>query len=128
MKKALCVLLIGAFLFFSAIAFGGTKDLTFLWEQEISADFAGWKLYKSTTSGSGYELWQTINYVAEQGTYTSDYELTSPSGESVEYFFVMTAFDTSANESEYSNQASIVIDFAPPVLPLRLRVRVKSVP
>ena len=112
----------------AVIAFAGTKNLTFAWSQPGSlAGFAGWKLYQSDVSGLPGVLAMTIPYSGvAQTEYTGTKTLTSPDGVTKTYYFTLTAFDTSGNESAKSNEVSAMIDFEAPGVPLQLRVTVTN--
>ncbi|MFA9558868.1 S8 family serine peptidase [Evansella sp. AB-rgal1] len=70
--------------------------ISLAWEASIAPDVNGYRVYKSTTSGSDYEVL----------TETSDTFFTDTDVEvGLEYFYVVTAFDYSNNESDYSNEA-----------------------
>ena len=126
MKKLFLILIL-----LVSIAFAGpalAEDITFAWEQEISADFAGWKLYQSTVSGGPYELATTIQYGGDPlGTYASDLTIPAVVGAPVDYYFVMAAFDTAGNESTYSNEVKWTAeDTTPPGIPITLTVTIKQ--
>ena len=103
-------------------------DITFAWNQEISPDFAGWRLYKSNVAGGPYELATGIIYDSNLlGEYTSDFTIPAVVGDPVDYFFVLTAFDTTNNESAYSNEVEwTVFDMIPPGIPQTLTITVKQ--
>jgi len=63
---------------------------------------AGYNVYRSTTSGSGY---LKINSSLVSGLTYTDASVTS----GTTYFYVTTAVDSSGNESTFSNQATAVI-------------------
>lgn len=113
-------------------SFAADKNLTFTWEQVISPDFAGWRLYyKQGSSGGGnlsqYTLFAPILYDGtELQEYESDVSFMSPDGQSVTYFFVLTAYDTSNNESGPSNEVSVTIDFEKPGVPVKFHVTIKN--
>jgi hypothetical protein len=106
----------------------GTKTLNFAWEQPGSlVGFAGWKLYQSDTAGGPGTVSMTIPYGgASQSTYTGTKVLTSPDGVTKTYYFTLSAFDTSGNESAKSNEVSAVIDFEAPGVPLNLQVTITT--
>ena len=60
--------------------------------------------------------------------YTASQIITSPDSQSISYYFVITAFDTSGNESGKSNEVVATVDFESPGSPTSLTVTVKSVP
>ncbi|MFO8008405.1 MAG: sugar-binding protein, partial [Candidatus Brocadiia bacterium] len=80
----------------SASAGDGQVDLN--WDDNTEGDLDGYSVYRSTTSGSGYGSIATVY----GGSAYSDTGVTN----GTTYYYVVTAFDTSANESGYSNEAS----------------------
>jgi hypothetical protein len=126
MKKILiAVLLVVALI---GVAYAGQKTLTFAWSQPGSmVGFAGWKLYQSDVAGLPGVLAMTIPYGGTSQTeYTGTKILTSPDGQTKTYYFTLTAFDTSANESAKSNEVSAVIDFESPSVPVTLKVTITN--
>ena len=83
------------------------------WDANTEADLAGYKLYRSTVSGGPYTIAKTILAPA---TTTSD--ITGVDGT---YYWVLTAYDGSGNESGYSNQVTRAIDTTCPTVPKVLR-------
>ncbi len=114
----------------AAPAWAGNKQLNFAWEQVLPNpnDLKEWRLYSASQSGGPYTLMATIPYVSQQTTYTSSQQMTSQDGQRIHYFFVMTAVDTSGNETGYSNEADTWIDFEAPDKPEKLTVTVTVVP
>lgn len=116
--------------FYITNAWAGNKTVTFAWNQDMSEGFAGWKLYKSTTANVSAvpgNLFATIAYSgAPAQEYTTDQVLSSPDGQVVTYYFVMTAFDNQGNESAKSNEVSARIDFQAPGVPVQLKVTVTT--
>lgn len=125
MKKLMSVLVaLISLLMVATVSFAGEKVVTLAWEQSISSDFAGWKLYVSQTSGivpDGNPAFIIDYGGVDQGTYTAVKSIVSPDGEEITYYFVMTAFDDEGNESDASNEIFKVIDFLSPDDPLSLR-------
>jgi hypothetical protein len=74
------------------------------WDDNNEADLAGYNVYRSTTQGGGYGQ---INSSLVSG---SDY-IDNGVNNGTEYFYVVTAVDTSSNESGYSNEASATPDY-----------------
>jgi fibronectin type 3 domain-containing protein len=68
-----------------------------------SAGVAGYYVYRSTTSGTGYAKLNAAS-VAPTTTYTD-----SSVQSGVTYYYVVTAVDGSGSESVFSNQATAVI-------------------
>ena len=79
------------------IATDGDTQVSLDWDNNTEADLAGYNVYRSTTSGTGYAIIETTT-VSE---YT-DTDLTN----GTTYYYVVTALDTSNNESGYSNEDS----------------------
>jgi hypothetical protein len=107
--------------------------LDFLWEQPAAdtsrSDFAGWNLYRGEAAGGPYVLLATINYGGTaQTTYTVQQEMDSPVGQEKDWYFVLTAFDKSGNESVFSNEALARVDLKPPSAPVMFKVTVRVVP
>jgi len=102
--------------------------LTFAWEQAISDDFYGWKMWYGTTSGGPYnQLGSDIVYDGVQKPeYTCDKVITAPSGSETTFYFVVNAWDKSGNFSADSNEVSYKADFLPPNVPVLLHVTVQS--
>jgi hypothetical protein len=127
MMKKIIVLLLSVLLI-ATVSFAGNKTLNFTWEQPGSLeDLAGWKLYQSETAGSPGVLSMTIPYGGmAQSEYTGTRVLTSPNGVTKIYYFTLSAFDTSGNESAVSNEVSARIDFEAPGVPLNLKVTITT--
>ena len=131
MKKLFFILLVAVL--FAALAspmWAGSKQLTFAWEQVLpeTNDLKEWRIYSATQSGGPYTLTATVPYVSPQTTYTSSQQMTSPDGQRVQYFFVLTALDNAGNQSGYSNEVSTWIDFEAPGIPTKFTVTVTVVP
>jgi hypothetical protein len=83
---------------------GGVSALPFLggmalaWLQNTELDLAGYNVYRSTSSGSGYAK---VNGTLVADTTFRDSGLVSDTM----YYYVVTAVDTSANESSHSAEA-----------------------
>jgi hypothetical protein len=78
---------------------GGNQTVSLNWNDNTDTDLAGYNVYRSTTSGSGYvkangSLVNTSNY--------NDTGLTN----GTTYYYVVTAVDTHSNESDDSAEAS----------------------
>ncbi len=82
----------------SLVANGGDGTVSLDWADNSEGDLASYKVYRSTTSGSGYG-------VIASGVATSSYVDNSVTNETT-YYYVVTAVDTASNESGYSNQAA----------------------
>ena len=131
MKKLFFVLL--AAVLFAALAaptWAGSKQLTFAWEQVLpeTNDLKEWRIYSATQAGGPYALMATVPYVSPQTTYTSSQQMTSPDGQRIQYFFVLTALDSAGNQSGYSNEVNAWIDFEGPGIPTKFTVTVTVLP
>lgn len=79
-------------------ATAGNGSVSLDWNNNGEGDLAGYRVYRSTTSGSGYS---DISGLIGSSDYT-DNSVTN----GTTYYYVVTAEDTSQNESGNSNQAS----------------------
>ncbi|MFO8006366.1 MAG: PA14 domain-containing protein, partial [Candidatus Brocadiia bacterium] len=79
-------------------ATGGDGQVDLDWDDNAEGDLDGYNVYRSTTSGSGYSSIATVYG-------SSDYSDTAVTNGTT-YYYVVTAVDTSSNESPYSNEAS----------------------
>jgi fibronectin type 3 domain-containing protein len=80
-------------------ATAGDATVSLDWDDNSEPDLAGYDVYRSTTSGSGYSR---LNGPLVG---SSDYTDNSVSNGTT-YYYVVTAVDTSSNESGYSNEDS----------------------
>lgn len=123
------LLLALAFILISSFSFGGTKTLTFGWQQDLPTpvnDLSGWRIYQSTATGGPWTLIETIPYVSPMTEYTASKSITVPDGQVTKLFFTVTAFDTSGNESVRSNEVAASIDFQSPAIPVQFKVTVTT--
>jgi subtilisin family serine protease len=81
------------------VATGGNGSVSLDWNDNTEPDLAGYRVYRSTTSGSGYVEISTGLVIA------SAYLDTSVSNGTT-YYYVVRAADTSGNLSGNSNEAS----------------------
>ncbi len=75
----------------------GNAVVSLDWDDNAEEDLAGYNVYRSTTSGSGYAKLNSSLLI------NSDYTDSSVMNETI-YYYVVTAVDTNSNESDYSNQ------------------------
>lgn len=80
-------------------AVAGNASVTLDWANNSESDLAGYNVYRSTTSGSGYAK---INGALVTSSAYTDSGLTN----GTTYYYVVRALDTSNNESGNSNQVS----------------------
>jgi hypothetical protein len=76
-----------------------TSSATLTWDLDTASDLAGYKVYRATASGAYGAPIATL-----QGNITSYVAAGLQTGTT--YFFVVTAYDTSGNESQRSNEVS----------------------
>lgn len=77
-------------------------DVNLDWNDNAETDLAGYNIYRSTTSGTGFSKLNSSLIVDSQ--YTDN---TTTSNQT--YYYVVKAIDTSFNESANSNEASVTI-------------------
>jgi len=126
MKKLLSLTMI--VLLFAAFVGWANADnqVTLAWDEPVEdiaqGDFGGWKIYSSTTQGGPYSESATIDYI---DTFNYQAVITIPeiTGNPVTYYFVVSAFDTSDNESGFSNEVSKeFIDTTSPGVTVNVRI------
>ena len=76
-------------------------SVTLNWNASTSSGVTGYKVYRGTTSGGPYTLLSTL------GNTTGTTDASVASGTT--YYYVVTAVDSSNNQSAYSNQALAAI-------------------
>ena len=113
MKKLISSFVLVLFLTVST-AWAGT-NVSFMWDENLEADLAGYRVYRSDTSG-GYD--KSTDMIWE-GTAITATENNVPDGT---WYWVATAYDTSGNESGYSNEVTATLDTEPPVPPQNLSI------
>lgn len=130
MKTHLALIFTACFCLFVLGATGAhAADVTLAWDANTEQDLAGYKLYYSTTGAGG-----PYNGTAIPGHPSpTDIPLSAledPANPQVtatglpegHYYFVVTAYDSSGNESGYSNEVNALIDITAPAVPGTLRV------
>jgi len=113
--------IVGLFLIFTLFSFSIANpiNITFGWGQDLPSpnDLRGWKLYKSSSAGGPYSFMTEIPFATVQTEYTVTVTIDYPNNQKTKYFYVLTAIDTSGNESGYSNEVAKEVDFLSPVAP-----------
>ena len=94
---------------FPQISFAQTGGLTLTWDANSESDLAGYKVYRRTAL-------ESYNFIAPLASIQGNVPTYVDTGLTVgqEYFYVVTAFDTSTNESAPSIEASGTVP--PPVI------------
>jgi hypothetical protein len=112
MKEEIVVVIL---LCLPTLAHAQSTEVTLGWDANTETDLAGYRLYSSAVSGtySGTPI-ATIQAGTEEHTVTLE-----PGGD---VYFVATAFDTSGNESGYSNE--VQLDRTDPGSPTSLRIKI----
>ena len=82
------------------IAVAGPGEVNLTWDASEAADLAGYYIYRSREPGAGYERLHAEPLQVQNFT-DRQVEPGAP------YRYVVTAVDTSGNESGYSNQVAI---------------------
>ena len=92
-------------LFFFAVTQSYALDVTLGWGANIEPDLAGYKVYyKTGSSGAPYNgTGATEGHSPIDIGNVTTYKITGLTN-GITYFFVVTAYDTEALESDYSNQ------------------------
>lgn len=86
------------------------------WDANTESDLAGYKLYMRHESNPSYD-WDAPAWVTDNPLATSYEGLNLPDNGG-RYYFVLTAYDTSGNESGPSNEVSYLTpDTIPPAPP-----------
>lgn len=115
MKKLLTIL---AILAIAGIAQAATVQVT--WNPNTEPDLAGYKLYHGTASGQYGEPIDVGNVTGHVMEITPQHGAT--------YYFALTAYDTSGNESGYSDEATCFIpDGVKPEKPTGLRAIIQAI-
>lgn len=101
-------------------AAAGDKTVQLAWNPNTEPDLAGYNVYRSTVSGSEYVKLNGILLTSPAYTDTSVSNGTT-------YYYVVTAVDTSTNESVSSVQVSATpMDLTPPAPPAGLWARIEN--
>jgi len=117
MKKLFILMVTVIFLSMASIA-GADNSVTFIWDANTETDLAGYRLYQSPTAGA--YVYGDGNQVATIPAGTETVTLDSVADGTL--FWVLTAYDTSDNESGPSNEVSATMDSTPPGAPTILNI------
>lgn len=110
MKKIIILII----LLVTVSAYALPVNITFMWDKNTEPDLAGYNLYQSSQSGD-YSSDPSAVIIGDANQYTYQVEMES----GIALYWVLTAFDTSGNESGYSNEVThtIYIDNNAPAVP-----------
>lgn len=120
MKKILALATL-LFVCFCSVCMAEPRIVELTWEQDICEDLAGWRLYVSNTSGSGYyyvpnqtDPLSTLTFVYDQemDKYSDSIMVEVPVGVPTTFYFALTALDDKGNESAYSDEDDKMIFIA----------------
>ncbi len=112
------IMLIVIIMLLPAIAFAATVQVT--WNPNTEPDLSGYKLYHGTASGQYGEPVDVGNVTGHVMEITPQHGAT--------YYFALTAYDTSGNESGYSAEATCFIpDGVKPEKPTGLRAIIQAI-
>ena len=115
MKKLFTIL---AILAIAGIAQAATVQVT--WNPNTEPDLSGYKLYHGTASGQYGEPVDVGNVTGHVMEITPQHGAT--------YYFALTAYDTSGNESGYSDEATCFVpDSGAPKKPTGLRAIIQAI-
>ena len=110
MKRFIIILAI-----LTCASFAQAAVITFAWDANTESDLAGYRIYKSTTSGQ--YTYGAANAIAAVGRVTTT-TATVTGADGTRFYFVATAYDTSGNESGPSNEVSYTLpDSTAPAAP-----------
>lgn len=88
--------------------------VTLAWDPNIESDLAGYKMHRGIVSGVYTDTADVGNVIEFTTGNLNDGTL---------YFFAVTAYDTTGNESLFSNEVSyLIVDNIRPLSPTQLRV------
>jgi hypothetical protein len=114
-------LVLAVSLIFAGSASGATLSIKGTWTPNTESDMAGYNLYR--TDGTRTKINTTLIPFLTGTTRTAQYSFTvTVSGAAGTMTFVMTAVDTSNNESLDSNTASYSYDLGAPAAPRALSI------
>lgn len=122
MWKKIVVLVVALLIFAATGASAAVVRITFAWDANSETDLAGYRLYSSYQQGQ----YTKGNYIQQVGLATTcQEEIEIDIGEV--FYFVLTAFDTEGNESEFSNEVSFFLqDGSPGIAPAAPTFRIQS--
>jgi opacity protein-like surface antigen len=114
LKRCIPIALLACLIMLLA-SFVMAADVKVSWNANIETDLAGYHLYQSQTSGA-YVKGVFIADIPKPATFYSITGLVDGT-----YYWVLTAYDESGNESVFSDEVSLKIDSTPPVKPTGLK-------
>jgi fibronectin type 3 domain-containing protein len=92
------------------VSIGTAAEVTLLWNANDEADLDGYSIYQSTdSSGSPYD-WIDDMFLDELADPDKPEAVVTQLEDGKKYYFVVTAFDKSSNESSVSNEICVKIE------------------
>ena len=111
---------------FSALLCARETNVTFTWTQNIPSDMGGWRIYKSTSSTGPWEQLFNIEYTIEQDEYTVTRAVEAPDNQTTTYYFSVSAYDDTGNESEKTlGDRPVTFDYQSPQQPVNFIISVE---
>ena len=96
------------------------SNVTLQWTANTENDLAGYRIYRGAQAGGPYtQVGNDIACGPNDATCCEFIDMNIPDGT---YCWVATAFDTSGNESEYSNEVIDTLDSVAPAPPQEMNV------
>jgi hypothetical protein len=114
--KRIFVVLVAVIFAISLSGLALAKDIGFVWDPNSEGDLAGYRLYESQTSGQ--YTYGPGNAVKDIAAGTETVNIVKGDGT---YYWVLTAYDTSGNESGPSNEVTYTVDETGPSPPTNFR-------
>jgi len=112
------VLMILAMVMMASLVFGASLNLKATWTPNTETDMAGYNLYR--TDGTRLKLNPAL--IPHPPIFPYLFSVTVPDNSSGTITFVLTAVDTSGNESVDSIAANKTYDLIPPARPVGLNI------
>ena len=123
MKRLLSSVSVVLTLLFFLAAPASAAEINLIWDANAESDLAGYRVYLGAKAGGPYtRIAEVPSEVEPKFTYSV------PGENEKTYFFVVTAYDVSGNESGYSNEVSVFVDESAPLVPKGLKIFVIVVP
>lgn len=96
------------------------SNVTFQWTPNTENDLAGYRVHRGTQTGGPYtQVGSDVACGPNDSTCCEFVDMNIPDGT---YFWVATAFDTSGNESGYSNEVTDMLDSTAPAPPQEFNI------
>jgi len=118
MKRLILTVICSFILAMASTAWAGS-NVTLQWDANTEQDLAGYHVLRGTQAGGPYTQVGEIPCGPNDATCCEFIDQAIPDGT---YYWVATAYDTSGNESEYSNEVTDSLDSIAPAPPQELNV------